>query len=100
MEIFQKLQSGRPENTFQIVKIDDEGWAAFKSLEAKHRSEYATSPEAVAEHDAWVNSPQVPAGAWCSAPPKERKIQIIPSPTRIPWEQRYDWSLVLQKPTE
>lgn len=81
------------ENTpFRIVEVDDEGWAAFKALEAQHRREYAASPEAVADHEAWVKAPPVSDSEWGSISPKESYPVIIPSQNQIPWAQRYDWA--------
>lgn len=86
-----------PQHTpFHIVEVDDDGWAAFKALEAQHRREYAASPEAVADHEAWVNSPMPKEPRWQSIPPEEQAAlkwpKIIPSPTQLPWEELYDWS--------
>lgn len=77
---------------FRIIEVDDEGWAAFKALEAKHRREYAASPEAVADHETWVNAPPVSDQEWGSIPPKETEPTILPNQNQIPWEQRYDWA--------
>jgi hypothetical protein len=62
-----------PDSTpFRIVEIDDQGWAAFKALEARQRREYAASPEAVADHEAWVNAPMADDSSWGSIPAKEK----------------------------
>jgi hypothetical protein len=78
---------------FHIVEIDDDGWAAFKELEAQHRREYAASAEAIADHQAWVNAPIASDENWSSLPEKEKKVVIIPSRTNLPWHMRYDWAL-------
>lgn len=83
-----------PDTTpFQIVEIDDQGWAAFKALEARQRREYAASPEAIIDHQAWVNAPMADDESWGSIPAKDKEAVMIPSPTQIPWNMRYDWAL-------
>lgn len=87
---------------FRIVEVDDEGWAAFKALEAQHRREYAVSPEAVADHKAWVNTPMPKEPRWRSISPEEQAElkwpEIIPSPTQLPWAELYDWAQESKKP--
>jgi len=80
---------------FQIVEIDDEGWAAFKALEARHRREYAASPEAIADHQAWVNAPMPADDSWGSIPPKEKAEldwpEMIPHPSQPSLNQLKDF---------
>ena len=89
------MSNQQPKHTpLKIVEIDDEGWAAFKALEAQHRREYAASPEAVADHQAWVNAPMADDEDWGSIPDDDWLEPLIaPNPNEIPWDQLYDWSL-------
>lgn len=86
---------------FRIVEIDDERWAAFKALEAQHRREYSQSPEAVADHEAWINAPMPKEPKWRSISPEEQAElkwpEIIPNPNQPPWAELYDWALESQK---
>lgn len=79
--------------SFSIVEVDDEGWAAFKALEAEHRREYAASAQAVADHEAWVNAPEGSDRDWCSIQAKTREPTVFPSATQLPWESLHDWAL-------
>ena len=92
-EIGSMIHSTAKVPPFCIVEVDDEGWAAFKAMEAQHRREYASSPEAVADHEAWVNAPPVPDDQWGSSPTTGGEPPFLPSPTHIPWQERYDWAL-------
>lgn len=80
---------------FRIVEVDDEGWAAFKALEAQHRREYAASAEAVADHQAWVNAPMADDASWGSIPAKEKDNlawpEMIPHPTQPALDQLKDF---------
>lgn len=75
-------------NAFSIVEVDDEGWAAFKALEAEHRREYAASALAVADHEAWVNAPLPHDARWESIPSAEQDRLnwpvMIPHPSQPP----------------
>ena len=79
--------------SFTIVEVDDEGWAAFKALEAEHRREYAASAQAVVDHEAWVNAPVGSDQDWSSAPTQVRDPRTVPSATLLPWERLHDWAL-------
>jgi len=80
-------------NAFSIVEVDDEGWAAFKALEAEHRREYAASAQAVADHEVWVNAPEGSDHDWCYVQAEEREAIALPSSTQLPWERLHDWAL-------
>lgn len=97
-QIMTELSKPSPQENFRVVEVDDEGWAAFKALKAQHRREYAVSSEAIADHQAWVSAPMPLESSWGSIPSRVREITIIPSPSHIPWENRYDWALEKLKP--
>ena len=79
--------------SFSIIEVDDEGWAAFKALEAEQRREYATSAQAVEDHEAWVNAPIGSDRDWRSIQAETREPRAVPSATQLPWESLHDWAL-------
>lgn len=84
--------------SFSIVEVDDEGWAAFKALEAEHRREYAASAQAVADHEAWVNAPMPLETRWKSIPSDEQNSLAWPTmlahPSQPPLDKLKDFAQV------
>jgi hypothetical protein len=84
--------------SFSIVEVDDEGWAAFKALEAEHRREYAASAQAMVDHEAWVNAPVPGETRWKSIPSDEQTSlawpRMIPHPSQPPFDQLRDFAQI------